>query len=269
MEKIVNKICEEIKESEKCEWYQSLQTKLKNTKESTFEEIFKECAKKLMSAYVLKIGDEEFELCELEFYHFSENHKDFYTHLHCLQLEAGKFYVHETGLNRAGIDLTFGNGKYFGGILIRALKTSKGFIYGSAKSQEVIKNAIGLKIESYPELQERLNNNALKICCKKLEEDCIYISTRVGLNESVCDNEAIFRSSFYRFVRKDLFENSTKKPKEETKPILLKEKTKLIVINNINGQRENQKSFLSDLKGSEDKYKQNICKKIKLENCGE
>jgi hypothetical protein len=253
----VNKICEETKESE---WYQCLQTELKDAKNSNFEEIFKTHAEKLMSQYALTNGSETFLFKEIEYYFYDKDrHPDPYVHGSCKQKEAGKYYYHYSGL-----DITFGDGNYSGGILIRAICRD---LTNKEENEECIigpKNSVKrmlhseLNGETYKYSNKNTNKYNIKICKlnSSLVNNTVYVSTRIRLNESICDNEAIFRSSFYRFVRKDLFD---KNPKE------LEEKTKLIIINDINGQREKQIKYLN----LNDKCQQKIWKKIEAKKIQE
>jgi hypothetical protein len=70
------------------------------------------------------VNESFYRLIDLEFYYYAESvHEDVYAHQHETQLESGKWYFHGSG-----IDITFGNGKHFSGILIRAIAkiSSKG-----------------------------------------------------------------------------------------------------------------------------------------------
>ena len=60
--------------------------------------------------YLYRIG-------EIEFYYYDEeNHPDIFCHIAEPQKTKGCWYIHQSGM-----DITFGDGKNFGGILIRAI----------------------------------------------------------------------------------------------------------------------------------------------------
>lgn len=93
----------------------------KKFKPENSEKEFKKIAKALMTEFVIKINETEFYLTEIEFYCKTINndtHQDPYVHGDDLQKEFGKWYFHGSGL-----DITFGNENYYGGILLRGIKT--------------------------------------------------------------------------------------------------------------------------------------------------
>jgi len=55
----------------------------------------------LMQEYHLQINNDTYDITDIEFYYFNTTtHKDPYTHLHCMQLENGKWYVHKYKTDR-------------------------------------------------------------------------------------------------------------------------------------------------------------------------
>jgi len=192
----------------------------KNDNFDNFGNIFYEVSKELFGNYNLIINDKKYVLTEIEFYYFNtQTHKDLYTHLHCMQLEFNKFYVHEKSANRGGIDFTFGDGTNFGGILIRGLKREDEIlITGPAKVRGEITRILydleDLKDcekfyqkynKSHQDLQEKLSNN-IKFEFKddKSKKDnlnslIIKKKKRVGLAEKTLCNANIFRLKEYNF----------------------------------------------------------------------
>ena len=88
------------------------------------EEWFTQIAERLMNGSVLMVGNEPHRFVEVEFYYKGEGHPDPFTHGDALQLETGRWYFHRTaGVYRGGsfkgLDLTFGSGGAYGGVLIR------------------------------------------------------------------------------------------------------------------------------------------------------
>lgn len=88
---------------------------------------------KLLGKYLLRniklvIDNDEYSLEEIEFYYFSKDHPDKYTHKDNDQLTNKMWYFHKykNGTYKSGtykgLDMTFGNGVDHGGILIRTIK---------------------------------------------------------------------------------------------------------------------------------------------------
>ena len=93
---------------------------------------FHEIADVLLNQSLLVVNANEYRICEIEFYAYSEAHQDPYTHRHPEQLEFGNWYFHQVktktgysykGGNYKGLDLTLGDGKSFVGVLIRSLES--------------------------------------------------------------------------------------------------------------------------------------------------
>ena len=83
-------------------------------------EIFKEIAVELFSNYHIQKGGRNYELLEIEFYFFSNNHKDIITYPRNSD-KPGMWFFH-----MSGVDITFGskdqrNNNFYGGILIRSM----------------------------------------------------------------------------------------------------------------------------------------------------
>ncbi len=81
------------------------------------ELFFDEIAVELMNKYDLKINNKRYQLTELEFYFFCEQHPDGYTYNH--NENAGKLRFHYSG-----VDITLRSKKDngYGGILIREIR---------------------------------------------------------------------------------------------------------------------------------------------------
>lgn len=88
---------------------------------------FDKVARLILNHAILKAGEIIFRFTEIEFYFYNEAyHKDPFIHKHALQKLTGHWYFHGSGL-----DITFGDGINFGGILIRGIKRTspEGDIY--------------------------------------------------------------------------------------------------------------------------------------------
>lgn len=88
---------------------------------------FARIADHLMNRCKLRVASAYYRLAEIEFYYQSGLHPDKYIHGHEMQQECGRWYFHGSGL-----DITFGDGAAYGGILIRAVHkiTDRTYIYG-------------------------------------------------------------------------------------------------------------------------------------------
>jgi hypothetical protein len=77
---------------------------------------FDKIAEKLSRDIQLKINDTFYRIIDFEFYTFSQTLPDPHTYEHDLQLQSNKLYLHGSG-----VDITFGDGKNHGGILLRSV----------------------------------------------------------------------------------------------------------------------------------------------------
>jgi len=180
----------------------------KNNDFAKFQNIFFENAKKLMSKYVLVIDDKEFELTELEYYFYDENkHPDCYVHLNEMQKETcGKLYVHNKGNWIGGIDITFGNGSYYGGILIRGIKYNNEFISGPAKVRQFFIKTFELNEQiNYQNLQNFFDNKKITLKQKNLKNKFNYYID-IRFNKGIQQYKK-FQKLLYRFIRIDYFLN--------------------------------------------------------------
>ena len=164
-------------------------------KKNGIEAGFDKLADYLMNECVLEANNNEYRIAEIEFYYFNEKdeHADIFVHCNECQKKSNVFYFHP-----AGVDITFGNDSYYGGILIRGIiniKTGK-YIIGPNKV-------------AYDELLKCNNKNKLMIELKTKKQEtyhpCFFKSCRVNLNiKSQHKNEAknfIFKS--YRYILND------------------------------------------------------------------
>jgi hypothetical protein len=92
---------------------------------------FNRLASHLLNSCRLSVAGQAHRLVEIEFYYHGDGHADPFTHRDPLQLERGRWYFHRTrGVYRGGsfkgLDLTFGSGGAFGGVLLRGLETPEG-----------------------------------------------------------------------------------------------------------------------------------------------
>lgn len=77
---------------------------------------FDQIAEKISNETQLKINDSYYRIVDFEFYSFSKNLSDPHTYQNPLQLQRYKLYLHASGL-----DITFGDGINYLGILLRSV----------------------------------------------------------------------------------------------------------------------------------------------------
>jgi hypothetical protein len=96
---------------------------------------FARIASQLLGGVRLVVGGQPYRLVEIEFYYYCDNiHPDPFTHCDPLQRECGRWYFHRTrgsyrGGTYKGLDITFGDSKAFGGILIRSIEAQDGTLF--------------------------------------------------------------------------------------------------------------------------------------------
>lgn len=112
-------------------WHQLLQRPNALVDEGSVGEWFDCIASRLLNGCCLLAADQPHRLVEIEFYYHGQGHPDPFTHRDPLQRERGHWYFHRThgayrGGSFKGLDLTFGDGDAFGGILFRSIETPEG-----------------------------------------------------------------------------------------------------------------------------------------------
>jgi len=175
--------------------------------------IFYKTSNNIINNYVLQIDNLEIELKELEFYFFDcEKHPDIYVHQNELQKETSSLlYVHDSWGNYGGLDLTFGNKKYYGGILIRGIKLDTVYIAGPATLRNYIMEKLGKKFNTYSDMQKYFNKIKNKICLIKKNSPSLNTkvmhSTRYNLGKK---EKKIYKNAFYRFLDIDYLNAGSK-----------------------------------------------------------
>ncbi len=94
---------------------------------------FTRIAERLLNGCRLIVGGAAHRFIEVEMYYYDTAHPDPFTHREQLQKECGRWYFHRTrgeyrGGSFKGVDVTFGDGTAFGGVLIRGIELPDGTV---------------------------------------------------------------------------------------------------------------------------------------------
>lgn len=167
---------------------------------------FDKIADKLSRDIQIKINNSFYRIVDFEFYAYSETIPDPHTYKHDLQLEPNKFYLHGSG-----VDVTFGDGKNHGGILLRSVVK----LYdGSDKLTGYMKNQIDgpqkVATELFSNLNSLNNNGANDIRLIDLEGhnqdnqfypgEYILKTSRVGLTPKKTDSSNHYLNLNLRYI---------------------------------------------------------------------
>lgn len=158
------------------------------------EDWFAQIACQLLNNSRLVVGEEPYRLVEIEFYYYGDDHPDAFTHCDRLQREWGRWYFHRSrGMYRSGsfkgLDVTFGDGKAFGGILIRSMEAPDGtLIDGPSLCVDRLLALAG--VEAVADLDESIGGRVVwdtgspmvLALAHKSEQHQIFRSARVGLS---------------------------------------------------------------------------------------
>jgi len=158
--------------------------------EEKIEEDFQRIANDLLNNWILKVGNALYRITEIEFYYSGNSHKDSYIHGHELQQQKGKWYFHGSG-----IDITFGDGNTYGGILIRAIyKINKGeeiYFYGPL-------NCVQELFVNFPTIfNTEINFGLIPVNEDQIVKEKVICAPRVGLNST--KNPEMW-NKYYRFL---------------------------------------------------------------------
>lgn len=172
---------------------------------------FNEIAEKILNQSCLMINDSPCRICEIEFYYYSNDHCDSYTHAHLDQLHWSKWYFHRfnNGTYKnghyKGVDISIGDGKDSrGGILIRSIydPIDNIFIEGPCKVvNHILEKYLVNSISEFVDNQmlsviENQYNLILKDCEPGENQEKIFIGRRIGLSDKYPE----FRDLKYRYV---------------------------------------------------------------------
>ena len=174
-------------------------------------EQFRNIAEQLFSRCLIKVKENYYKINEIEFYYYSEKHRDPYVHRDVNQNKKGCWYFHKKEGSFKGVDITFGATSYYGGILIRSLESldNSHCVQRPSKVVDEILVLHGCKkvkefLNKEPELY--LNFNSQSSCVKE-----IYNGKRIGLKLKKEDSDGYFLNKKYRFCMNILSATKDKK----------------------------------------------------------
>lgn len=202
-------------------------------------EVFRKIAENLMCNHVIRKGDKCYAIVEIEFYLYSENHKDYITYPR--NVVEGTWFFHQSGVDLAfkseNVEIrqegtktiiTLNDNPIFGGILIRGIYDTKEgkYIFGPQKCVDELWDnfdAFNHSENHYPIIEASKNRrpNNLKQCKRHIniqgmEKQTASIKNwlkRLGLTENektveqyredLFDKPEMFRYRFFNMQRSE------------------------------------------------------------------
>lgn len=160
--------------------------------EESLEKHFIRIAYLLLNKVILIVDENQYRLTEIEFYFFNATcHEDPYIHKDEMQLNPNQWYFHGSGL-----DITFGDGINYGGVLIRGIKQlncgDQGFTNGPLRVVKEVFRSFG---------NICINDHKLHLSkAIQLDEVLVMRSARVGLKDKNDNNAGRYKEKKYRFL---------------------------------------------------------------------
>lgn len=178
---------------------------------------FDDLAEKFLNKTILQNGNRKYRICEIEFYLYSSEHKDQYTHCYEEQLGTNGWYFHKHGKSYKegtykGLDITLGDGKNtYLGILIRSIMSDKGnLIEGPCRCvNELIFPCVKVSefMRDFPfQISCYRNSKKIELVPEKLQREKIYQGKRIGLSDKYPE----WRIKKYRYL---IYKNLIRKSK--------------------------------------------------------
>ncbi|MBP0017269.1 MAG: hypothetical protein J7647_06880 [Cyanobacteria bacterium SBLK] len=154
---------------------------------------FEAIAQQILNQTHLAIAGENHRIVEIEFYYHNAEHPDPFTHCHPLQRTENRWYFHRRGQSYRGgtfkgVDLTFGDDRAYGGILLRSLEQPDGnIVNGSCNCVNYILQRTNY--ETVAELDAAIGdrnvrdrNLPLFLQPAEMPERSVFATARIGLS---------------------------------------------------------------------------------------
>ena len=156
-------------------------------------EYFRTLACDIINNSQIQVAGVNLDIAELEIYYHTKDHPDPYVHQHLDQLTHNCWYFHKQsrsyrGGTFKGLDMTFGDTKSHGGILIRSVVHNGNLIEGPCKTVNLILTLLGIeRIEQLVPFDGPLlatNSDILKLVVRAepTSTKTIVSGPRVGLS---------------------------------------------------------------------------------------
>lgn len=161
---------------------------------------FAKIATGIFSRTILKVRSKSYRIMEIEFYYYSKGHPDIFAHRDETQRKRGHWYFHKKEGSYKGLDVTFGDGTYYGGILLRAIENLDNGLYTEGPSKLVdeilrlhehkkVRILLKDKLDLFLEIKNKAHTSIKGI----------YKGKRIGLRPKAQDSDGIFINKEYRF----------------------------------------------------------------------
>ena len=167
---------------------------------------FDHIANKISKDIKIKVNEACYRIVDFEFYTYSKAIPDPHTYKNELQLETGKLYIHGSG-----VDLTFGDGINYGGILLRSIvklfdgaDKDHGFMKKQFDGPQIV--ATELFANLHPLNSSEKNEIAIVDIQGHNQDSCFHpakavIKTkRVGLTPKSIDSNDFYKNLELRYV---------------------------------------------------------------------
>lgn len=154
---------------------------------------FTTLAQQFLNQTYLAIAGENHRIVEIEFYYYNVKHRDPFAHCHPLQLTENRWYFHRQGKSYRGgtfkgVDLTFGDDRTYGGILLRSLEQADGsLVNGSCNCvnymlQRTDYETVAELDAAIGDRHARDRNAPLFLQSADIPERPVFVTARVGLS---------------------------------------------------------------------------------------
>jgi len=154
----------------------------------------------------LQINDAQYRIVDFEFYVYSDAFPDPHTHQNSLQLEAGRLYVHNSG-----VDITLGGGTNYAGILLRSIiKLYDGVGKESGFMEKQIEGPQAVSTELFSNIYSLEDNRANEIALRDLNDSDlganldpalrVLKTKRIGLTPKAEDKVSYYLNLPIRYI---------------------------------------------------------------------
>lgn len=167
---------------------------------------FNQIADTISNNVQIKINEAYYRIIDFEFYCFGDQFQDPHTYKSTQQLENGNFYLHASG-----IDITFGDGTNYGGILLRSivkLYGDSGKDFGFMTQQFDGPQNVATELFSNLNRLDGSNSNDIRLIdIEGHNQDACFTPAfkilkikRVGLTSKINDLDDYYKNAHLRYI---------------------------------------------------------------------